>query len=120
MNTPPNTVTIRFRAKLDEFAGGKGYKVPKLTSAHVDASGGMLAHELLRTLNDPCMTTVRLEQWAFNGESMPGVIWAPNDDTNEEPSAFRRDTSAWKIVPRGNGFMADISITLPLERKSNR
>jgi len=98
-----NTITIKFRAKLDDFAGGKGYKVPTLTASHVSiAERDTLAVLFMGSLNKPEFTKPRLKSYA--GLDLPGVVWA--DSPGE-----------WTVTPVGKGFMADVSITRPFERK---
>lgn len=110
-----NTVTIKFRAKLDTFSGGKGYKVPTLADRHIEfATRDSLTDEFNRTMSDPDKTAARLKAWT-GGESLPGVVWADSDSLG----AQTRDTSAWEVKPVGNGFMADVSITLPFGRNLN-
>ena len=106
-------LTITFRAKLDDFAGGKGYKIPKLTQAHVSISdGSMLATTVvgsIGTVSDE-MTRARLRKYA--GLDLGGVVWQDGADV----LGFAENDPRWIITPRGNGFMADLAITVPLAR----
>ena len=102
------TVTIRFRAKRDTFAGGVGYKVPQLTTSHVTYSDRDTLAMLLSSTRD---YSTLLAQWSRYGVQIPGVVWEENT-----PDQWRSDTSNWTITPRGNGFMADISATFELKR----
>ena len=101
-----NTVTIRFRAKRDEFHGGEGYKVPTLTASHVSfADRDTLATLITGSLGrarDNDMLKARLERFA-GGFRLPGVV-------------FDADPGAWTVTPVGKGFMADVSVTLPVGR----
>lgn len=100
-----NTVTIKFRAKLDHFAGGMGYKVPKLTHSHVSVSErDTLGVLFMGALDNADVTRSRLKTYA--DLRLPGVVF-PDDNPD-----------GWTITPRGNGFMADVSITRTLERKA--
>lgn len=97
-----NTVTITFRAKLDDFAGGKGYKVPALTHSHVSvAKRDTLGVTFLGALGNQDITRARLAKFA--GITLPGVV-------------FANDPGAWTVTPIGKGFMADVSITARFER----
>lgn len=106
-------LTITFRAKLDDFAGGKGYKIPKLTQSHVSVSDrSMLAQTIvgsIGTVSDE-MTRARLRRYA--GLDFGGVVWQDGADA----LGFAENDPRWIIAPRGNGFMADVSITVPLTR----
>lgn len=100
-----NTITITFRAKRDDFAGGEGYKVPRLTSRHVtfaerDTLSVLMADTLGRPGSDD-ITKARLKRFA--GLHLPGVVWV------EEPGD-------WTVTPIGSGYMADVTITRPLSR----
>ena len=102
----PNTVTIRFRAKLDDFAGGRGYKVPRLTSSHVTFSErdtlATLVTGSLERAADNTLLKARLSKFA-GGFDLPGVVWEGNHD-------------GWTVTPRGNGFMADVEAVVQLTR----
>jgi hypothetical protein len=107
------TITISFRAKLDDYAGGRGYRMPKLTDKHVTMSDphDMLSREFLSTLNDERLTESRLKSWA----GLAGyrrVIFG--EGTGVQTQAV--PPVPWTITPRGNGFMADLTITLPISR----
>lgn len=106
-----NTITISFRAKREEFAGGIGYKVPALTGNHVDvADRDTLGVTILGSLDKQDITKARLRKFA--GLDLPGVVWANGADI----LGIGVNHEAWQITPVGNGFMADITITLPLGR----
>jgi len=106
-----NTITISFRAKLDDFAGGKGYKVPKLTTSHISIKDrDMLGTTIMGSINNADITKARIEKYA--GMRVPGVVWENGGDA----MGVSTNHEGWKISPRGNGFMADVSITLPLSR----
>lgn len=106
-----NTVTIKFRAKRDHFTGGYGYKVPKLTGTHVSVGHrDMLGTLFLDSLKDQDITRARLRK--FSNFDLPGVVW----ENGSDEYGLGVNHSAWIITPVGNGFMADISITLPLSR----
>lgn len=105
------SITIKFRAKREEFAGGIGYKVPTLTSSHVTYSDRDTLATLLSGVRD---YSILLAQWRRYGVDIPGVIWEDNT-----PDQWRSDTSQWTITPRGNGFMADISATFDLKKVLN-
>lgn len=105
------SITIKFRAKREEFAGGIGYKVPNLTSSHVTYSDRGTLATLLSGTRD---YSILLAQWRRYGVDIPGVIWEDNT-----PDQWRSDTSQWTITPRGNGFMADISATFDLKKVLN-
>lgn len=85
---------ITFRAKLDSFAGGKGYKVPRLTSSHVVTGDDMLAVMFSQSLADDDLTRTRLRKYA--GLDLPGVVWADSP-------------GPWTIAPDGSGFMATVT-----------
>lgn len=92
-----NTVTIKFRAKLDDFAGRLGYKVPALTHSHVNmANRDTFSQLFMQGLNNRSVTSARLEKYAKL--KLPAVIFA---DTPGD----------WTITPVGRGFTADVSIT---------
>ena len=96
------TITIEFKAKRDEFAGGEGYKVPRLTHSHVRFSErDTLATIMLQGLSNTDVTKARLK--SFAGLDLPGVVWAA-------------DPGEWTVTPLGKGFMANVSITRPLTR----
>lgn len=108
------TVTIKFRAKRDEFAGGYGYKVPALTSRHltfsreVDNATKLYILPDRRALVDPGIE-VKLRRVA-GLDHVPGVVWEPDSMGAE----YEPDNARWTVSPVGNGFMADVSIVLEL------
>jgi hypothetical protein len=101
-----NTVTITFRAKRDEFSGGIGYKVPALTPNHYTFAERDTVATLLASSRDLGPALARF------GVKVPGVVWEPD----AFGAQFEPDNSAWKVTPRGNGFMADVTATFPLVR----
>ena len=112
MSITEPTITIRFRAKRDTFSGGEGYKVPRLTSSHMTFSARDMVSDMIRTSPTDDMLEARLAKWA--GIKLPGVVWADSTELSE----WHRDTSAWTVTPIGKGFMADVSITAVLRRRS--
>ena len=99
-----NTITIKFRAKRDDFADGEGYKVPRLTHSHVTvAERDTVATIFLQNLNNEDVTRARLERLA--GLTLPGVVYAaaPGD---------------WTVTPVGRGFLAEVSVTRPFSRQA--
>ena len=101
------SLTITFRAKLDEFSGGHGYKVPALKSSHVTYSRDIGPIEA--DLRNGRMNAVAW--WLarkFDGYRLPSVIWAEGGGILEESQA---ESAAWSIKPLGNGFMAEVSRT---------
>lgn len=110
-----DTLTIRFRAKLDGFAGGRGYKVPALKNHHVSLDGGgmvgvTIVNGIERGVPDT-MTRARIEKYG-KIERFPGVVWADGADE----FGIQHNDERWVVTPVGKGFMADVSITLPLTR----
>lgn len=105
-------LTITFRAKLDHFAGGHGYKVPALTQRHVSVDRrDVLTTTIVDAIGTVSadMTRARLRKYA--GLNLPGVVWADGADSLGNESDPR-----WVITPRGNGYMADVTIVVPLQR----
>jgi len=108
-----NSVTIKFRAKRTEFAGGMGYKVPKLTTRHVsvaerDTLGALFMQGV--EYGQDHITKARFARFA--GLEVPGVVWQNGADD----FGLQTNHEGWEIKPIGKGFMADVSITLPLTR----
>ena len=94
-------LVISFKAKLDEFVGGMGYKVPTLTNSHVtDTERDMYGRLFTDSLRNREITHNRLRNML--GDYWPGVVWADES---------KRD-ARWTVAPQKNGFMAQISITL--------
>lgn len=110
-----NTVTIKFRAKRDHFAGGMGYKVPSLKDRHVSVAKrdtlGILFMQGIAHGQDH-ITKARFERYA--GLKLPGVVW----ENGQDDFGLQTNHEGWTITPVGKGFMADVTITLPLERKA--
>ena len=110
-----NTITVTFRAKRDEFGGGIGYRVPKLTPNHYSFAERDTVATLLATSRDIALSLKRY------GVPLVGVVWEPTDT---EGAAVREasfpglypESQGWTVTPRGNGFMADITGTFPLQR----
>ena len=104
-----NTVTISFRAKRDRFAGGVGYKVPSLVlGKHVSVKDRDMAGQTLMSCRDDRVTDARLAN--LLGGRLPGVVW--EDVTKND--------APWVITPRGTGFMADVTVTVPLTVRTMR
>jgi len=114
MSGTPSTVTITFRAKRDDsYQLGAAYKVPKLNSNHVSFSNRDTVATLIKSTRDPEMFVRQIER--FYGITIPNLVW--EDSTDHE---LKRDSSGWTIRPRGNGFMADVSISATLLAKEDR
>jgi len=91
-------IRLTFRAKLDEFAGGKGYKVPKIRHSHVVATVRDARETLfVGGLNNEDVTRSRLRNML--GDYWPGVVFI------DAPGAFT-------IEPDPSGFMATVSVEL--------
>lgn len=106
----PNTLTISFRAKLAEFSGGKGYKVPKLNLNHLStAERDSYAQAILNARpQDQDITDHRIGN--LLGGRLPGVVW---QDTE-------RNDAPWTITPNNSGFMAVVTVTVPLSGRVMR
>ena len=103
-----STITITFKAKLDDFAGGKGYKVPTLTSSHVTITKGDSVSTIVVGSIDrvvPERTRARLRK--FYGIDLPGVVW----ESGASVGGISVNDPRWNIRPLGSGFMAELSIT---------
>ncbi|QDM55805.1 hypothetical protein SEA_HOKKEND_221 [Mycobacterium phage HokkenD] len=95
-----STITIKFRAKRDEYLDGftlaHKYKVPAITHSHVTyPKRDSRVQIFLQGLSDTRVTAARLKQAGIG------------------PIAFEHD-GQWSITPIGNGFMADVSITVEI------
>lgn len=91
------SITIKFRAKRDDFAGGKGYKIPKLTASHITTERDTYGVTFLGGLTNTDITIARLRK--LTGTYWPGVVFESNPEN-------------WTITPVGKGFMADLSLTI--------
>ena len=106
------TLTITFRAKLDEFSGGQGYKVPALKSSHVTYSRDIGPIEA--DLRNGRMNAVAW--WLarkLDGYRLPTVVWAEGSGMLDESI---EESARWTIKPIGNGFMAEVSRTFDSAR----
>lgn len=102
-----STLTIKFRAKLDTFAGGQGYKVPDMGAHHVTDMHGV--NSIIET--DIRQGRMRSLTWWLKRKmnyTLPGVIW---ENENGVFDTSIEESSQWTITPIGNGFMADITRT---------
>jgi hypothetical protein len=104
------SLTITFRAKLAEFSGGKGYKVPELKPHHVTHSGGIgsMAEADIRQGRMGAVTWWLARK--MGGYRLPGVVWAHDGESGMFPEAIA-ESADWTITPVGNGYMADVSRT---------
>lgn len=101
------SLTITFRAKLDEFSGGQGYKLPALKSSHVTYSRdiGIIEADLR---NGRMHAVAWWLARKFEGYKLPGVVWAEGSGIYAESVA---ESAQWTVKPIGNGFMAEVSRT---------
>ena len=111
------TVTITFRAKRTEFAGGWGYKVPRIRKHHLQTDDIQLSRRIDTAFKIARNGTVNSD-WIHRvtgGFVLPGIIWeTPAKVDTESAQKEWAKMSAWVVEPVGNGFMADVSITIQL------
>ena len=100
-----NELTITFRAKRDDgFAGRTGYKVPRLTTNHVSVKDrDMLGILFMGGLHNADITAARIKTMTPL-DRLPSVV-------------FEDSPGEWTVTPDRSGFMATVSVTVPLVRK---
>lgn len=105
------TITIKFRTKKTEFAGGTGYKVPRVLQAKHFSYSTDLASKFSPT-NHGWNAGMVHRLLGKAGYQLPAVVWAePTHLGTLSAEKANEEFQHWHVEPIGNGFMADVSRT---------
>lgn len=105
------TITIKFRTKRDEFAGGFGYKVPQAFKPNHFSYSSDLSSKFVP--GDPRWNGAMVRRLlAKAGHKIPTIVWdEPTHLDTVSAEKANEELEHWSIAPVGNGFLVDVSRT---------